>query len=313
MTGADSGQPLAGQTASTTSPSGLSGRIKTATDEPARIAALRDLRVLDTAPDPRFDRIVRLAAQLFHAPRAAVILIDEHRLWMKARLGFDAGEWPRRATLVETVLRDGRALFSSDVRADPRFTAVMADSAADARFYAAAPLITARGQIIGALSVGDTAPHPTPTLAEQIALGDLAALAMEELIRDADAAIAREHSAVDQERVDLALGAAGLAGYEWDLETDRLLLSERLAALIGFEGDSLPANRGAVLAAVVHPDDRELAGATGARRGDPDQLRTLSEHGILPRMVRSSIRRPRPCGSQVPGWWCDARMVRPSG
>jgi PAS domain S-box-containing protein len=235
----------------------LSGHVEASADEAARIAALHDMRVLDTAPDPRFDRIVRLAAQVFEAPRAAVILIDEHRLWMKAQLGFTGDEWPRRAALVETVLRRGEALYSGDVRADPRFAGATADSGSEARFYASAPLITPNGQIIGAVSVGDTKPHPDPTATERLALEDLAALAMDEIVRDAEAAIARERSAVDRERVDLALSAAGLASYEWDLASDRLLVSERLRALAGLSDNSMAIDRGEVVLAMVHPDDRE--------------------------------------------------------
>jgi PAS domain S-box-containing protein len=262
MTRADSGptvpdHELAGQPFAE-----LSGLVAPDADEATRIAALHDMRVLDTAPDPRFDRIVRLAAQLFHAPRAAVILIDEHRLWMKAKIGFTEGEWPRRAALVESVLHRGEALFSGDVKADLRFTGPLADSAADARFYATAPLITPSGQIIGALSVGDTKPHLDASAAERGALIDLAALAMEEIVRDAEAAIARERSVVDRERAGIALSAAGLAAYEWDLVNDRLLMSERLRAMTGLEGESMPIDRGEVVLAMVHPDDRERARAT---------------------------------------------------
>jgi PAS domain S-box-containing protein len=267
MTSADSGPPVpdqavARQPRSRAHLSELSGRVETGTDEAARIAALRDMRLLDTAPDPRFDRIVRLAAQLFHAPRAAMILIDEHRLWTKAKVGLKAGEWLRRAALVESVLRRGEALFCGDVRADPRFAGAIADSLADARFYAGAPLITPSGQIIGVLSVGDVKPHAEPSVAERAALADLAALAMDEIVRDAEAAIELERSAVDRERFDLALSAAGLATYEWDLATDQLLMSERLRAMAGLAGESMPINHGEVVMAMVHPDDRERARAT---------------------------------------------------
>lgn len=233
-----------------------------ASDEAARLAALRDLRALDTAPDPRFDRIVRLAALLMRTPRAAVILIDEHRLWMKAWQGFPEGEWPRRSTLVEQVLRIGEALFSPDVRADPRFAEAAAHNPLGTRFYASVPLIAPGGEMVGALSVGDVEPHAMPSPAEQAGLADLAALAMEELTRDAEAAIARERHVVDQERVDLALTAAGLAAYEWDLQTDRLLMSDRLRAMVGLEGESLPLNGGEVVMAMVPADERETARAT---------------------------------------------------
>jgi PAS domain S-box-containing protein len=233
-----------------------------ALDEPTRIAALRDLHVLDTDTDPRFDRIVRLAAQIFAAPRAAVILIDEARLWMKARVGLPENVWPRRDTLVETVLNLGEAVFSGDVRADPRFKSAVADSAADIRFYASAPLITPGGQIIGALSVGDVKRHPDPTPDERAALLDLAHMAMTELLRDAEAVVARERSAVDQQRVDLALEAANLAAFEWDMSSDRLSINPRLAEMTGLKTLGMPAEQGRALSGLVHRDDRRAVNAT---------------------------------------------------
>lgn len=306
MNSAASGRSPPGRPRTSPSLANLSGRVETGVDEALRVAALRRMRVLDTEPDPRFDRIVRLAALLFHCPRAAVILIDEHRLWMKAKVGLEGHEWPRRAALVETVLEKGEALFSPDVKVDPRFAAANAESASEARFYACAPLVAPGGQIIGALSVGDIKPHDDPGPDERQALIDLAAQAMEEIVRDADAAIAFELSAVDRERVDLALTAAGVAAYEWDLAGDRFLASERLRAMLGLASDSEPMNRGAFGLGLVHPDDAGLVGAilgeaiqTGGRfeiehrvvRPDDGRIVWVASSGVVVRWPDGSARR----------------------
>jgi hypothetical protein len=47
--------------------------------EKARLQALRDQYVLDTAPEARFDRITAMAAAHFRAPIALVSLIDADR------------------------------------------------------------------------------------------------------------------------------------------------------------------------------------------------------------------------------------------
>ncbi len=54
-------------------------------DEARRLEVLRDLGLLDTAPDERFDRITRLAAALFGVPMAFVTLVDSERNWFKSR------------------------------------------------------------------------------------------------------------------------------------------------------------------------------------------------------------------------------------
>jgi hypothetical protein len=60
-----------------------------------RISALRDLQVLDTAPEQMFDDIATLAAQVCGTPIALISLVDEHRQWFKARVGLQAQETPR--------------------------------------------------------------------------------------------------------------------------------------------------------------------------------------------------------------------------
>jgi len=64
-------------------------------DERERLEDLRRLQILQTDPEPEFDRIVRLAAELGHSPIALISLVDDHRQWFKARVGLDASETPK--------------------------------------------------------------------------------------------------------------------------------------------------------------------------------------------------------------------------
>ena len=54
-------------------------------NEVQRLAALRQLAILDTAPEDRYDRITRTAKQVFDVPIAGVSLVDENRQWFKCR------------------------------------------------------------------------------------------------------------------------------------------------------------------------------------------------------------------------------------
>jgi signal recognition particle receptor subunit beta len=54
-------------------------RAPIATDEQDRLADLRALRLLDTPREERFDRIVRLAAQVLDVPIAYIALVDSDR------------------------------------------------------------------------------------------------------------------------------------------------------------------------------------------------------------------------------------------
>ena len=48
-------------------------------DELQRLAAPYALKILDTPPEERFDRITRLARHLFNVPIAAITFIDTNR------------------------------------------------------------------------------------------------------------------------------------------------------------------------------------------------------------------------------------------
>jgi hypothetical protein len=55
-------------------------------DEAARLAALYDTGILDTAPDPDFDAVAQLASQICGTPMALVSLVDSDRQWSKAKV-----------------------------------------------------------------------------------------------------------------------------------------------------------------------------------------------------------------------------------
>ncbi|MGV3722726.1 MAG: PAS domain S-box protein [Actinomycetota bacterium] len=125
-------------------------------NETARLAALERYRILDSDPEPEFDDLARLAATICGAPIALVSLIDRDRQWFKARYGLDTLETPRNLAFCAHAIAQEEPLVVPDARVDPRF----ADNALvvedpHIRFYAGAPLVTARGHVLGALCVMD--------------------------------------------------------------------------------------------------------------------------------------------------------------
>jgi len=63
--------------------------------ERRRLEKLRSYEILDTAPDVRFDRLARLAADVLDMPISLVTFMDERRGWGKAVYGIDFSETPR--------------------------------------------------------------------------------------------------------------------------------------------------------------------------------------------------------------------------
>ena len=56
-------------------------------DEARRLQSLRAYEVLDTPPEPQFDDLTRLAAEICGAPMATITLVDADRQWIKSRIG----------------------------------------------------------------------------------------------------------------------------------------------------------------------------------------------------------------------------------
>ena len=64
-----------------------------------------------------------------------------------------------------------------------------------------------------------------------------------------------------EQRLRLALGAGGMGTWEWDLASGRLYWSEKLESMFGLEQDAFGGTY-AEFIGLVHPDDRELVGAS---------------------------------------------------
>ena len=173
-----------------------------AADEEERLAALGRYALLDTAPEPAFDRIASLAASLFEVPLALVTLIDRNRQWFKACQGpasatLSLSETHRDIAFCAYTILAKDTLVSEDLSLDPRFldNPLVTDEP-NVRFYAGAPLLTAEGHALGSLCLIDFQPRAF-SRKKRLALADLAAGVVSEIeLRQAAAALSeREHLA----------------------------------------------------------------------------------------------------------------------
>ncbi|MCD2518459.1 GAF domain-containing sensor histidine kinase [Massilia sp. G4R7] len=145
-------------------------------DEARRLEVLRDLGLLDTAPDERFDRITRLAAALFGVPMAFVTLVDSERNWFKSRVGLDLDAIPRSFAFCARAILERDVLVIEDAGSDPRYADnPYVTGAPHVRFYAGHPLATPDGSCLGTLCVLDTAPRGFGARERRL-LADLAAV-----------------------------------------------------------------------------------------------------------------------------------------
>jgi len=126
-------------------------------DEIFRLGALRDLDVLDTAPEPEFDALVKAAALICGTPISLVSLVDQKRQWFKANNGLPgATETPRDFAFCAHAVLGDSLMEVPDATIDPRFADnPLVTGGPDIRFYAGAPLRLSTGAQVGTLCVID--------------------------------------------------------------------------------------------------------------------------------------------------------------
>ena len=150
-------------------------------NETERLAAVRELMLLDTPREERFDRVSRLLMRLFGVPVAFVALIDANRQWFKSCFGLSVAETPREVSFCgHTILGDG-TLIVPDALQDPRFfDNPLVVGPPHIRFYAGHPLRGPRDHKVGTLCLVDFAPHHFGE-PDRALLQDLAAVVEREL------------------------------------------------------------------------------------------------------------------------------------
>src|ERR1051325_5402 len=130
------------------------------TSEPARLEALRQYQILDTAPEQAFDDLTFLAAYVCGTPVALVSFVDKERQWFKSNIGLTASETSRDISFCAQAIGQPDLFIVRDALADDRFaTNPMVVAEPNIRFYAGAPLITPEGHALGTLCVIDRVPR----------------------------------------------------------------------------------------------------------------------------------------------------------
>lgn len=184
--------------------------------ESARLAALRRYDILDTPPDGSFDHIAQVAALLFGVPIAIISLVDNDRIWFKAKHGVDVDEVGRDPGLCASAIMQTDPYLLTDAACDPRSLAnplVAGDFGL--RFYLAAQLRTRDGHNLGTICVIDRKPRAVTE--EQVAqLQALAGVVIDqmELRLAARKAVADLQQAIEEK--DAALGRSRMLAREID-------------------------------------------------------------------------------------------------
>ena len=209
-------------------------------DEARRLAALRDLGVLDTSPEAAFDTITHTAAQLCGVPIALISLIDAQRQWFKSNVGLqDVPETPRDVAFCDHAIRDAALFEVPDATLDARFAAnPLVTGKPDIRFYAGAPIMLAGGERIGTVCVIDRAPRELDER-QRAMLQGLAAIVGAMLTQRRALLSATSRLAESEQRVRRLYEATPAILHSIGADGRILNVSDRWLALLGYERDEV--------------------------------------------------------------------------
>jgi EAL domain-containing protein (putative c-di-GMP-specific phosphodiesterase class I) len=150
--------------------------------EEARLAALASTGILDSAPEPAFDAITRLAAEYFQADTVLLGFADESRVWIKSYWGEPVRELPRKESIFEMVLAEDAPVVVPDITKHPEFVdRRLTLRRLDAVSFASVPVRSFDGKILGVLTIFGCQPRRSMAMHELRMLESLADMAASQL------------------------------------------------------------------------------------------------------------------------------------
>jgi diguanylate cyclase (GGDEF)-like protein len=129
-----------------------------------RLAALRDLGILDTEPEESFDRFTKLAVDLLGLPVALISLVDRDRQFFKSQQGLqapwsEARQTPLSHSFCQYAVNRKRPLVIEDARKSGLVSDSLAIRDLDLIAYAGVPLVLDDGNAVGTFCAIDRQPH----------------------------------------------------------------------------------------------------------------------------------------------------------
>lgn len=216
-------------------------------DEPQRSALLDSLNLLDSAPEPVFDRVTRLAARLLGVPIALFSLVGTDRQWFKSRVGLDIDQTPRDQAFCAYTILGSAPLVVEDAARDERFRDnPLVTGTPNVRFYAGVPVRTSSGHAIGTLCAIDSRPRALAPDDLQV-LEDLAGIVTKEVQYRERLGLAQDRFRSIFELASIGIALVGPAG-AW------IRVNAALCAIVGYSEQEL---LGLTFRDITHADDAD--------------------------------------------------------
>jgi serine phosphatase RsbU (regulator of sigma subunit)/PAS domain-containing protein len=217
-----------------------------------RVSRARRLRPRD-GDTAALNRLAALASHLLGAATGQVSLLEDVQV-IAGGAGLVDGNvgavGPLEDSLCTVTAAGSGPLVLDDAQADPRVEGLPPVASGEVGSYLGIPLTGNDGATIGVLCVFDPEPrewsdYDVSTLRE-LAVSVVTELELSALVRE------YEH---DRLRWGMAIDAAGIGTFDWDLVTGRLNWDDRLIAMFGYDVGLFDESIDAFTAR-LHPDDR---------------------------------------------------------
>jgi PAS domain S-box-containing protein len=219
--------------------------------------------LIDGVPTQSFEDVARLAAELCGTTHAVLCLVRDGGMHLHACYSRATDRLHLDDTACAGLIDYDGVLVVLDLQQDPQLSrSLITAGDVQPRFYAAVPLRTARGAVLGSLCVLDPEPRSSGlTSAQQACLVSLGRQTLTLLeIRHAAQQHRSQQSADEaalhklQDQLHLAVAATDLGIFDYDLITGDLVWDARVHALFGMPPDA-PVTYDTFLTR-LHPDDR---------------------------------------------------------
>ncbi|MBA4150867.1 MAG: GAF domain-containing protein [Verrucomicrobia bacterium] len=250
-------------------------------NEARRLEALREYNLLDTLPEQVLDDLTTLASHICGTPISLISLIDKDRQWFKSRVGLSTSELPRDISFCGHTILQPHMFTVPDATQDERFADnPLVTGDLQIRFYAGMPLTSPEGHALGTLCVIDHKPRQlTPLQQESLQVLARQAMTQFELRRQ------MREVGESEARLRLALDAAQMGTFEWDMAHNRVTWSRGHEKLWGFKPGEFDGTFEAFTRR-VHPDDLpglnvEIARCLAARETFSSDFRVIWLDGTV--------------------------------
>ena len=156
-------------------------------DEAQRLAALRSLNIMDTAPESCFDTLTRIAAAYMQTEIASIAFMDETRVWAKSSVGGKMKEFSRHDSYTERVILEGKPVYILDTEQGSFNDSSASNTHSELYralglcFFAGVPVRTGDGRIVGVFCVRGRQPRDHVSQAQISMLEQMADLVTDQL------------------------------------------------------------------------------------------------------------------------------------